>query len=169
MDNDMLVASFFGPHPALGYHHTPWHRCWRSCSPVIQGAGHVDTSIWMVHVRIQKMSWMCYMLCLVAISCQTDIQNTSGVGGSSHYIHCTCITAAISFVLPQRLCTAPTHTVFSSWKQKSKLLQRISQVTCLVRQLTTLWFIYSESTRLEFLILNICSHEDHMHTDCPWK
>jgi hypothetical protein len=30
-------------------------------------------------------------------------------------------------------------------------------------QFTTLWFVYSESTRSKNLILNMCSHEDHMH------
>jgi hypothetical protein len=28
-----------------------------------------------------------------------------------------------------------------------------------------LWFFYSESTTSKDLILNMCSHEDHMHTN----
>jgi hypothetical protein len=30
-----------------------------------------------------------------------------------------------------------------------------------------LWFVYGKSTRLKDLILNISSHEDHMHTNSP--
>jgi hypothetical protein len=48
-----------------------------------------------------------------------------------------------------------------------KLLPKKSQVTCCVTQLATVWFFYSESRRSKDLILNMCSHEDHMHTDCP--
>jgi len=31
-------------------------------------------------------------------------------------------------------------------------------------QLTSLWFVYSMSVRLKDLLLNACSHENHMHT-----
>jgi hypothetical protein len=32
---------------------------------------------------------------------------------------------------------------------------------------TTLWLVYGESTRSTDLILNVCSHDDSMHTYCP--
>jgi hypothetical protein len=30
-----------------------------------------------------------------------------------------------------------------------------------------LCFVYSESTRQKDLVLNLCSHKYHMHTNCP--
>jgi len=49
---------------------------------------------------------------------------------------------------------------------KTLLLKR-SQVTCCVTKLINLWFVYIESMRLKDLTLNMCSHEDHMHTHSP--
>jgi hypothetical protein len=65
------------------------------------------------------------------------------------------------------MCTALTHALFRSCKRTLKLLLNRSRVTCCVTQLTTSWFVYSESTRPKDLILNMCSHGDRMHTNFP--
>jgi len=58
------------------------------------------------------------------------------------------------------------HTV-PELEAELKLLLKRSQVTCCVAQMTTLWFICSESMRSNYLRLTMCSHEDHTHTKSP--
>jgi len=59
------------------------------------------------------------------------------------------------------MCITLTCTLFNSCKQKLKLLLKRLEVTCCMTQMTTLWFVYSESTKSKNLILNMCLHENH--------
>jgi len=64
------------------------------------------------------------------------------------------------------MCTTPTCTLLR-YKWKVKVLQKRSQVTCYVMQLTIVWFFYSMSIGSEHVILNVRLHEDHVHTESP--
>jgi hypothetical protein len=38
-----------------------------------------------------------------------------------------------------------------------------------VTQLTVLWFVYGEYIRLKNLVVNLRSHDDHVHTTSLWQ
>jgi len=63
-------------------------------------------------------SWMSYMVCLVAVSCQISFQNTSVMGGPGHHVHWTRSLQLFPLRLPQRSCVPhhPTHcSGVASW------------------------------------------------------
>jgi len=52
-----------------------------------------------------------------------------------------------SLVVPQGSCIASNHTLSRSCNWKLHLLLTTFQVTCCVKKLTTLWFVYSMSLK----------------------
>lgn len=70
---------------------------------------------------------------------------------------------------PEISCTTPTLTMFRICKPKFKLMLKRSQVICCMIQLTTVWFVYSDSARSNNHTLNKCLKEDHIHIDSQWN
>jgi len=79
-----------------------------------------------------------------------------------HHVHRTWIPAIVSFEGISAY-IAPNGPKFRSFNRKLKLLIKRWQVTCCMTQLTTLRLVYSQFN------LSMCSHEDHMNTQCPWN
>jgi septum formation topological specificity factor MinE len=74
----------------------------------------------------------------------------------------------LSSHLNDRVYRTNPHTVQELQVEIEAVVEQITG-DMLLTQLTTLWFVYSVSTELKDLILNMCSHEDHMHTNFPCK
>jgi len=126
----------------------------------------------VVHAPIHRMSYSasCMMCFFSAVSCRIDRFPQRFGCGCGHHVHRTWIPAIISFGATSKIvCTAPTRVLFRTCKRKLKLMVKGWQATSCVTFLTTLWFVYSESTKSKDLILKVCSHENHMHRNSPWK
>jgi hypothetical protein len=124
-----------------------------------------------MQTNIQRiLSSMSGMMCLIAMSCQINFQSTFGVDGPGHHVHQIWIPVIILFRAASKImCTAPTHALYRVASGNWSCWWKRSQATCCMMKLTTLWFIYSESTMLKGCILDMYSHEDHMHTKSPFK
>jgi hypothetical protein len=142
---------------------------------LIQRASHMDTTFsqqdgaqsHIVNVILDILHDMSGRY--IDMSCSLGLQSAAGVGNPGNHLFCQWIPTIIySGANTKVVCSAQT-SMFEIYKRKLKLLLKISQVICCVTWITALWFTYRKYMRLHNVMMNMCSHRDHKHTNSQWK
>jgi hypothetical protein len=125
----------------------------------------VDTTFtsWIVHTHIHWMlSWMSCVMCMGAVSCQIDLQSTLGVDGPGHHVHQTQNSALFPLGPPQRSCV-PHHPAHCPGVASRNLSW------CWRDHSWQLYGLLTASPKGQRIPCWMCSHDDHVHTNSPWK